>query len=200
MRLQQRVLNGNSITLTPLSPSHIPPLMSIALESPDAFRWTSTPRTVEERDEYFAQVFASRDSGVVLPFAIVRKESGAVVGTTRLNEIDLANRRCSIGYSWISPKHHGDGSNLESKYLLLEYAFGELGVNRVQFQVDERNTASRRSLEKLGASQEGKLRLHMLAKDGTFRNTIIYSIVAPEWGDVRARLVERMRGSAKKEK
>ncbi|MEX2534510.1 MAG: GNAT family protein [Trueperaceae bacterium] len=197
MRLQQPVLSGNSILLSPLLPDHIAPLMNIARESPEIFVWTSTPRSDEERDHYFGQAFAQRDSGVALPFAIVRKESGAVAGTSRLNELDLPNRRCSIGYSWIAPCHHGDGTNLESKYLLLEYAFEELSVNRVQFQVDERNTASRRALEKLGATQEGRLRLHMLAKDGTYRNTVIYSIVAAEWSEIKPRLVERMRGKVR---
>ncbi|MEX2540631.1 MAG: GNAT family N-acetyltransferase [Trueperaceae bacterium] len=133
MSQHQPVLRGNSVYLSPLVPEHLASLMLIATKSPDAFVWTSTPRTDAERDDYFGQAFANRDAGTALPFAIVHKENGAVVGTTRLNEIDLGNRRCSIGYSWIAPRHHGDGTNLESKYLLLQYAFEELGMNRVQF-------------------------------------------------------------------
>jgi RimJ/RimL family protein N-acetyltransferase len=194
MTAHDAALGGESVKLVPLAPEHIPALMLIARKTPAVFELTSTPITDEERDRYFEEAFRSRANGIALPYAIVRTDSNIVVGTSRINDLDLRNKRCSIGYTWLSPDHHGDGTNLESKLLLLKLAFDTLGVNRVQFQVDERNTSSRRAVERLGATQEGRLRLHLLAKDGTYRNSIIYSIVLPEWAAVKEGLQQRIMG------
>lgn len=186
------VLHGVLVTLEPLEAKHFPALMEIATNSPEAFAMTSTPTSAEEGEAYFSEALRGFAQGTAQPYAIRHSESGCLIGTTRIHELDRRNRRCSIGYTWLDPKHHGNGSNIESKYLLLRHAFEELGVNRVQFQVDLRNGPSRRALERLGAQEEGRLRSHLLAKDGSYRTTVIYSIVAEEWEAIEENLRNRI--------
>lgn len=186
------ILTGLLIALEPLEAKHFPALMEIATTSPQAFALTNTPTSAEEGTAYFEDALQGFSQGTTQPYAIRHAASNSLIGTTRLNEIDLRNRKCSIGYTWIDPKHHGDGSNTESKYLLLRHAFEDLGVNRVQFQVDYRNGASRKALERLGAQEEGRLRSHLLAKDGSYRTTSIYSIILEEWEAIQENLRNRI--------
>lgn len=186
------VLTGLLIILEPLEAKHIPALMEIATSSPRAFALTNTPTNIEEGEVYFDDALRGLALGTTRPYAIRHLASGTLIGTTRIHEIDLRNRKCSIGYTWLDPRHHGDGSNTESKYLLLRHAFEDLAVNRVQFQVDYRNGASRRALERLGAQEEGRLRSHLLAKDGSYRTTAIYSIIREEWRAIKENLRNRI--------
>lgn len=189
-------LLGELVILEPLDAEHVPALLQISRSAPDAFKLTSTPITDLESEAYFSNVFNQQAAGSALAFAIRHQRTGQVVGTTRMTDLDSINRRCSIGHTWLNPVNHGDGSNLDSKYLLLRHAFERLEFNRVQFQVDERNTPSCRALQNLGAHEEGRLRFHMLSKDGTFRTTVIYSIVGPEWPSVKTNLERRIRAKA----
>lgn len=182
------ILEGTIVRLEPLQPHHVPTLMEIARASPDAFALTNTPLTDQERDTYFRQAFGDRQAGVAYPFAVVLRETGAVVGTTRFNHIDGREHRCDIGFTWLDPAQYGGRVNREAKRLMLSYAFEVMGVNRVQFQADVRNVRSCRALEHLGAKREGVLRMHALARDGLPRNSAIYSIIAPEWPTVKADL------------
>lgn len=182
------LLEDKVVRLEPLEPHHVPALMDIARASPVEFSLTNTPITDQERDDYFGRAFADLQAGVGYPFAIVSKERGAVVGTTRFNHIDARERRCDIGYTWLDPAQYGGRVNRAAKRLMLGYAFEVMRVNRVQFQADVRNVRSCRALERLGATREGVLRMHALARDGFPRDSAIYSIIAPEWAAVKAAL------------
>ena len=185
-------LRGHLIELQPLEWNHVPALMVIARGAPTAFALTSTPRTEEEANAYFGEAMRLQSAGTTRAFVLRKRGTQEIVGTTRLYDIDLRNRRCSIGFTWLDPAVHGDGSNTEAKYLLLRLAFNEWAMNRVQFQVDERNGRSQAALRRLGAQEEGRLRLHMLASDGSYRTTIVFSILAPDWPSVRTQLEQRL--------
>jgi N-acetyltransferase len=181
-------LRSGHVLLRPLSLEDVPVLEALAQATPEAFAWTTTPRDPEASRAYFAKAFGERDAGSAFPFAVVRDDVGQVVGTTRFQGFERAHGRCGIGHTWYAPAHHRDGTNRLCKVLMLDHAFGEMGVRRVQFETDAGNVSSRRSLERLGAVQEGLLRAHRVAPDGTVRDSVLYSILAPEWDAVRPTL------------
>lgn len=187
------VLTGPVVQLEPLTEAHLPKLMAIAFAHPEAFALTSTPRNDAEAADYFGTVLNQRAAGTAHPVAIVLRESGQVVGTSRLTEMNMHDRNCHLGYTWLDPATFGKGVNLDSKILLLRFAFDGLKLHRVQIRTDSRNLRSQHAIEALGAQREGVLRRHMLAADGYLRDTVIYSITDLEWPDVRERLLAKQR-------
>lgn len=119
-------------------------------------------------------------------------EAGAVVGTTSLADLYLSDERLQLGYTAYTPSAWGTQVNPECKLLLLAHAFEDCGFGRVKIQTDSVNERSQAAIERLGAVREGVLRRHRLRADGTFRDTVVYSILADEWPGVRAGLLERL--------
>jgi RimJ/RimL family protein N-acetyltransferase len=118
--------------------------------------------------------------------------TGDVIGTTSLYNMNEMYRRVTVGYTWLSTRARGSAINSEAKLLLLEHSFSTLGAVRVEFNVDERNEHSRRALTAIGATQEGALRRHARRSDGSWRTTMVYSVIDEEWPEVRAGLAERI--------
>jgi N-acetyltransferase len=118
--------------------------------------------------------------------------SGTVVGTTGLSAIDLLNESIHVGGTGYAPSVWGTAVNPSCKLLLLEHAFEVCGFGRVQIQTGSKNTQSQAAIAKLGATREGVLRRHMRLADGSFRDTVVFSILADEWPDVRKRLEDRI--------
>lgn len=119
--------------------------------------------------------------------------TGEIVGTTSIYDMSRPHRRVTVGYTWLSERARGSAINSESKLLLLDHCFGALGAVRVQFNVDGLNARSQRAVRAIGATQEGALRRHARRRDGSWRTTMVYSVIDQEWPAVRARLVERIR-------
>jgi len=115
------------------------------------------------------------------PFVIINKADGAFAGSTSYGNISVPNQRLEIGWTWLDKQFHGAGLNKNCKFLLLEYAFGELGMERVELKTDSRNWQSRKAIEKIGGIFEGELRSHTLMRDGFRRNSVYYSILKGEW-------------------
>ena len=118
--------------------------------------------------------------------------TGRVIGTTSIYHMDETHRRVTLGYTWLSARVRGSAINSESKLLLLDHCFGPLGAVRVEFNVDELNERSRRAVSAIGATQEGALRKHARRRDGSWRTTIVYSLIDDEWPAARAALVGRI--------
>jgi RimJ/RimL family protein N-acetyltransferase len=118
--------------------------------------------------------------------------AGTVVGTSSLADVDLVNERTHIGYTGYAPAVWGTAVNPAAKLLLLEHAFETCGFGRVKIQTGTKNTRSQAAIAKLGATREGVLRRHMRMADGSFRDTVVFSILADEWPDVRKRLEDRI--------
>jgi RimJ/RimL family protein N-acetyltransferase len=183
-------LTGTTVTLAPLEAQHIPPLMRIAQASPERFRYTSTPTTPAEADAYFGRAFREREQGLAYPFVLLVR--GEVVGTSRYADISYPNRNCELGFTWLTPSVQGGIVNVESKYLLLRHAFEVLDFLRVYFYTDARNAQSQRAIQKLGAHYEGTLRAERVMKDGFVRDTLLFSIIQSEWGEVKKGLEARL--------
>ncbi len=131
-------------------------------------------------------------AGHVLPFVIVVRITGTVVGSTRFWKMDSMNKKLEIGHTWISSSWQRTFVNTESKYLMLCHAFQELHCVRVQFQTDELNLQSRTAILRLGAREEGVLRNERIMKNGRKRNSVCFSIIDEEWPAVKKRLESRL--------
>ena len=126
------------------------------------------------------------------PFATRLADSGELVGTTSYYDIDAERRSLAIGHTWLARRWWRTGLNTEAKLLLLAHAFDTLGAERVVWHTDIRNLGSQAAIERLGATREGVLRRHRRRPDGSWRDTVQYSMVAPEWPTARARLTVRL--------
>lgn len=185
------VLKGRVIDLWPLTRADLPALNEIAFASRDEFELTSTPTDEAASEAYFAPVLAAMAAGTTHA-VVVKDKAGEVLGTSRLSQYQAEHRRCELGFSWYHPKVFRTAVNTEAKLLLLEYAFEALRLNRVQIQTDARNVRSQGAIAALGATFEGVLRRHMVAKDGYVRDSMIYAITDLSWPSVRMILEERL--------
>lgn len=188
------VLQGRRISLRPLQYADADALVHAAA---DGELWNLTVTVVPSAttvDTYLKKALDGREAGTVQPFVIVLKDSGEVIGSTRLWKIDPLNRKLEIGSSWISARWQKTFVNTEAKYLLLRHAFEELDCVRVQFTTDENNQASRKAILRLGAQQEGIVRHERIMPDGRKRNSVRFSIIDEEWPQVRQELEEKLAG------
>jgi N-acetyltransferase len=189
--LDQAVLAGSHVTLEPLTVAHRDALRDAASDE-RIWAWTLVRPIGAYFDSWFSDAMEQRDRGTAAPFGVRRCFDGRIVGSTSYLDINHRHRRIEIGSTWYSPDAWGTSVNPESKLLLLTHAFEGLGMHRVAFLTDELNTRSQRAIAKLGATQEGILRAHMVSQQGRVRNSVVFSITSTEWADVRRRLVQRL--------
>lgn len=192
MDLRPVVLEGTHVRLEPLERGHLPALCAIGLD-PAIWRWTlAVVRAPDDMGAYLDEALAMRDSGTALPFAIVERESERLVGSTRFANADHAHRRVEVGWSWLAPNWQRTACNTEAKLLLLSHAFERLDCHRVEFKTDALNAPSRAALRRIGAREEGTLRGHMQVQGGRVRDSVYFSILAPEWPEIRDGLLRRL--------
>jgi RimJ/RimL family protein N-acetyltransferase len=195
------VLLGKHVRLEPLQASHADALAAAASVEPSLYRWTSVPQTSAEAADYIAAALALKDAGKALPFATIRIEDGAVIGSTRFFDLetwpwpkgDARHGRnlpdvCEIGYTWLTQSAIRTAANTESKFLMLCYAFETWGVLRVCLHTDARNLRSQVAIARIGGVREGTLRAHRMASDFTARDSARFSLIAKEWPGVKQRL------------
>ncbi|AIV41105.1 MULTISPECIES: GNAT family N-acetyltransferase [unclassified Curtobacterium] len=186
-------LTGDRVTLEPLAAEHADDLRA-AVADGDLWRtwYTSVPapdRVEAEIDRRLGEHAAGR----MVPFAIRDRPTGRVVGATTFANIDTANRRVEIGYTFLARAAQRSGINTEAKLLLLSHAFDTWDCIAVEFRTHWHNQQSRAAIASLGAKQDGVLRSHSIGRDGTLRDTVVFSITATEWPTVRLSLTERLR-------
>jgi len=153
--------------------------------------WSYMSTEIEKMDDvnkFVDKALLTKREKTEFPFVIVDKKSGQIIGSTRFMDIDETHKRLEIGTSWISPAFWRTAINTNCKYLLLQYCFEVLNLQRVQIKTDHENIRSQRAIERLGATKEGVLRNHMVRKDGTTRHTVMYSITLQEWPQVKKHL------------
>jgi RimJ/RimL family protein N-acetyltransferase len=188
MDVKPVTLEGHRVRLAPMTHGHFKALLEAGSHDM-LWKWTSTRAdTAESMRAYVDGALADAKAGSALPFVTIDKESGEVVGSTRFGNIDRANRRVEIGWTWVTPRFQRTHVNSEAKYLMLTHAFDVLGCVRVELKTDVLNTKSREAMLRMGAKEEGVLRKHMLAYGGRWRDTIYYSVLDTEWPEVRQRL------------
>jgi RimJ/RimL family protein N-acetyltransferase len=192
-RLPQPVtLEGHGVRLVPLSLSHAPGLRAAAADGELwRLRITSVPEP-DDTDNYIASMLKAQAEGRMLPFAVLDARHGTILGTTSYHDIVPAIARLEIGHTWYAKSHQRTHVNTACKLLLLQHAFEHLGAALVGWRTDNFNVASQRAIERLGAKRDGVLRHHALRRDGTVRDTVMYSLLAGEWPEVRAHLLHQL--------
>ena len=153
--------------------------------------WSYLPISVESEEDvekYVASALLAKQQEKEFPFVIIDPKTSAIIGSTKFMDIDAKHKRLEIGFTWLTPSYWRTAVNTNCKYLLLQYAFETLGLQRVQIKTDHENLRSQKAIERIGAIKEGVLRNHMIRKDGTIRHTVMYSITKEEWPDIKARL------------
>jgi RimJ/RimL family protein N-acetyltransferase len=192
VRLKRVILEGRRVRLEPLSPEHHEALCAVGLD-PELWRWTAGHvGTPEEMRAYIARALDREAAGSTLPFVIIDRASGEIVGCTRFGCFEPGDRRVEIGWTWLARRAQRTGINVEAKYLMLRHAFETLRLNRVELKADVLNTASRMAILALGATEEGILRRHMVTSRGRVRDTALFSIIADDWPAARERLERRL--------
>jgi N-acetyltransferase len=195
-------LEGRGVRLEPLAPEHE---ADLARAVADGRLWELWYTTVPEPDaigRYIAAALEGQATGQMLPWAVRELTTGNVIGSTRYHDVVAPIDRVEIGYTWYAAQWQRSHVNTVSKLLLLTHAFETAGCRVVGFRTDNFNFRSQRAIEALGARRDGVLRHHQARRDGTVRDSVMYSIVAGEWSDVKrhlaTRLARRERGSETK--
>jgi RimJ/RimL family protein N-acetyltransferase len=185
-------LEGNGVRLEPMTRQHRDGLDAAAADGKLWELWFTTVPGPGETDAYIEGALAGQAAGTMLPW-VVRELSGrAVIGTTRYHDIIASADRVEIGYTWYGKRWQRSHVNTACKLLLLAHAFDKVGCKVVGLRTDNFNFASQRAIEALGAKKDGVIRNHWPRRDGSVRDTVMYSIIAAEWPDVRKHLELRL--------
>lgn len=188
VNLYESITLGNErIGLVPLQLSHANELQDINHESIWSYMLFQAT-TLPLMTEWIQSAIELRNQLESIPFAVILKSTGEVVGSTRIQYIDYERQSCEIGATWFGTKAQRSFVNSDSKFLLLEFCFETLKMMRVQIRVDERNVRSHRAVERLGFTKEGILRKERKLH-GVPRNLIVYSIIDDEWSDIKKNLM-----------
>lgn len=185
--IQPVSLQGQHVRLDPLASEHVPGLQAAARDGELWKLWYTSVPSPERAADYVDKALALQAQGLALPF-VVRDAAGDIVGSTRFGNVDADNRRVEIGWTWYAKRVQRTALNTEAKLLLLTHAFEVLGCEVVEFRTNWFNHASRAAIARLGAKQDGVLRHHMRLDDGTYRDTVVFSILRDEWPLVRRHL------------
>ena len=185
--LEPVTLRGQYARLEPLSAAHRDGLVEAARDGELFKLWyTSVPKP-EDMEKEIARRLGLQSAGSMLPFTVFDAEGGLAGMTTYMN-VDATNRRVEIGSTWYAKRVQRTSLNTQCKLLLLQHAFETLDCIAVEFRTHFFNHQSRRAIERLGAKQDGILRNHQIAPNGTLRDTVVFSIIAAEWPTVKAHL------------
>ncbi len=181
-------LEGAHATLEPLTPAHRDALARAAADGELWQLWYTSITPPEKMDAYVAAALDMRERLGAMPFVVRDKASGEVVGCTRYFNVDATNRRLEIGHTWYAKRVQRSAVNTECKLLLLGHAFEALRCIAVEFRTHWFNQASRAAIARLGAKQDGVLRNHQISPDGSYRDTVVFSIIESEWPAVKRHL------------
>lgn len=192
IKLSPVTLEGRGIRLEPLDPDHAEALSTAACDGELWNLWYTVVPRPEETKDYIADALAGQQAGHMLPWAVRELTTDKIVGSTRYHDIVPAIDRVEIGYTWYAASWQKSHVNTTCKLLLMTHAFETLGCKVVGLRTDNFNFASQRAIEALGAKKDGVIRHSRMRRDGTVRDSVIYSILATEWADVKRHLEFRL--------
>ena len=185
-------LSTRGIALTPLSLDHEP---GLRIAAADGQLWTIRVTSVPEPEntrKYIEDALAMREAGSRFAFAVTDSNTGQVLGSTSFHDILPAVKRVEIGYTWYAKSVQRSHVNSTAKLLMMTHAFETLGCHVVGWRTDNFNFASQAAIERLGARKDGVIRGHALRRDGTIRDTVMYSLRSGEWPEVKAQLLHSL--------
>lgn len=191
LNIQPKILKGSWVQLEPLNESHKNELYSAA-QNESIWTHSGSKAYGERFYRWFDKAIKCFQDQQHLPFIVRRLSDTKIIGSTRYYDINAEHHRLTIGYTWYIPEVWGSYVNPECKLLLLKFAFEDLQVNRVEFVIDSRNSRSYAALKKIGATEEGVLRQHMILEDGFIRDSVMLSVVKPDWFQIKLILQSRL--------
>jgi RimJ/RimL family protein N-acetyltransferase len=196
IHLQPAVLEGRGIRLEPLGHDHVDALAAAAADGALWELWYTAVPQPEGMAQYVADALQGQRDGHMLTWVVREMESGTIIGTTRYHDIVKPLDRVEIGHTWYAASRQRTHVNTTCKLLLLEHAFDTVGCKVVGLRTDTFNFRSQRAIEAIGAHRDGVIRHFGLRKDGTARDSVMYSILAGEWPTVRRHLELRLQRHA----
>jgi RimJ/RimL family protein N-acetyltransferase len=190
MAFKPVILEDDRVLLRPIQLNDVPNLLPFALSEPDIWTYSLISAAGEAGMEAYVQTaIHDMTMGHSLVFIVYDKWTNQYVGSTRFYDLSPQYRTCSIGYTWYAGSAQGSGLNAHCKFLMLQHAFEDWGMARVEFRADERNKRSVAAMKKIGCVEEGTLRNHLLLPNGDRRSSVVLSILDTEWLEtVKARL------------
>ncbi|WP_047047015.1 GNAT family N-acetyltransferase [Vibrio mexicanus] len=192
MWLKEIELESTTVKLIPLKEEHADALVEAASDGELWDLWYTSVPNHETVQGYVAMALETKKQGLSMPFVVVDKATGKIIGATRYCNADSENQRVEIGYTWYAKSYQRSAVNTECKLLLLQHAFESLDAIAVEFCTHWHNQASRQAIAKLGAKQDGILRNHKRMPDGSYRDTVVFSIINQEWPAVKNHLTHRL--------
>jgi RimJ/RimL family protein N-acetyltransferase len=190
--LKPIVLEGNGVRLEPLTRDHAAALGAAATDGRLWELWYTSVPAPDKTLSYIDDALTGQAAGHMLPWVVRESSTGEIVGSTRYHDIVPAIDRVEIGYTWYAGRWQRSHVNSACKRLLLGHAFDTLGCAVVGLRTDNFNFTSQRAIESLGAKKDGVLRHHQARRDGTVRDSVMFSILAHEWPDVKRHLETRI--------
>ncbi|WP_316821380.1 GNAT family protein [Pedobacter gandavensis] len=176
------ILEDEQALLRPLQISDFENLKTFAINEPELWTYSLQHAGTEPAmKQYIEKALIAKEKGLAYPFIVFDKLKQRYAGTTRLYDIDLSNKCLSLGYTWYGKEFQGTGLNKHCKFLLFEFVFEQMGMERVEFRLDSQNERSMRAIKGLGCSFEGVLRSNGYRPDGTRRDSAILSMLREEW-------------------
>ncbi len=185
-------LEGGGIRLEPLTPEHRDALAAAAADGRLWELWYTAVPAPEKTDQYIADALAGQAAGHMLPWVVRELATDTIAGSTRFHDIVAPIDRVEIGYTWYAARWQRSYVNTSCKLLLLTHAFETLACKVVGLRTDNFNVRSQRAIEALGAKKDGVIRHHQARRDGSARDSVMYSILAAEWPDVKRHLALRL--------
>lgn len=186
------LLEGQRVRLEPLTLAHLPGLCAVGLDR-ELWRLATTYITTDAgMRAYVEAALQAQQDGTMLPFATIERTSGQVIGSTRFGNIDRANRHVEIGWTWLGQPWQRTAINTEAKYLMLRQAFETWGCLRVEWKTDVLNERSRNAILRIGATEEGTFRKHIITDTGRLRDSVYFSMLDTEWPDRKSKLEAKL--------
>ncbi len=188
------ILEDDCVLLRPLGTNDCNNLLVFSLNEPELWKYSLVKVAGEENlRNYINTALAARSEGKEYPFIVFDKRTQEFAGSTRFYDIQLSQKTLQLGYTWYGKKFHGTGLNKRCKYLLLQFAFEKIGMERVEFRADNTNQRSIAAMKSIGCIEEGVLRSSTIKADGTRRDSIVLSILKNEWENgVKEKLADRL--------
>ncbi len=188
------VLENSCVLLRPLQPDDCDNLRYFSLNEPEIWTYSLQKAAGEENlKKYIEFAISARQNGVEYPFIVYDKRQNKYAGSTRFYDIQLQHQTLQLGYTWYGKEFQGTGLNKHCKYLLLQFAFEQIGMERVEFRADNNNLRSIAAMKSIGCVVEGVLRSHANKVEGGRRDSIVLSILKDEWFDtVKANLLQKL--------
>ncbi|WP_342575673.1 GNAT family protein [Solibacillus sp. FSL K6-1781] len=188
--MEEIIVENDIVKLRPVQMSDIEAIANAANDERIWEHMSVTLLTQEAVENYIENAIKEREKGISYMFAVIEKKTDNIVGCTSFLDISFPHKRLEIGATWYNPTVWRSAINTNCKFLLFQYCFEVLNLNRIQIKTGHENYRSQKAIERIGAVKEGVLRNHMIRKEGTIRHTIMYSVIVEDWEKLKTRFID----------